>query len=609
MRTFQLCEQRAIAAVRRTLLSSVILLCGCGLTRGGRILAERSSDPDLTFEHMRLDVRLTHEDIAARRLPGVVSFRIRVSEDAPHGIHAISLNAAELSVSSVEMLPERRPLEYEHADDQLRIQLGRTVRAGDEFTLRIAYTAKPHKEALYFNLPDEDQDGTFPTIYTMGEPMRTRYWLPCRDRPDTRWSSDIYVSVPEPLVAVSVGIPIGEPGVTNDGLRTYHWRQTKPIDPHLLGFAIGKYVVVKDEWRGRPVLAYVYPGDEDKARFTFRRVPEMLSYYSDLLGVDFPYPQFAHVEVRDHFHGGMEHAGFDMIAPRLMTTGAKGEAPLERSQFNYVAHMIAHAWFAGMVNYRDISQAWINEGFATYLHENWRVRAQSHDRFITAMWRRAQLVARFDKPGSGKPMVRTDLSNPEEIYRFDAGKVYLKGAWVLHMLRHQLGEETFWKATRRFLTQHAGGSAVTGDLRQAFERESGRDLREFFGRWVLGVGVPHLEISYRWDAAARRARVTVRQTQTIDAENPPFKVPLDLWFRVGGAAVVRSVDLTASQDEFEFELAGAPDVFCVDPDCALLAMRKVSKPDEMWRRQSMDGPTQFARDRAAEAVGASDNDE
>jgi aminopeptidase N len=254
----------------------------------------------------------------------------------------------------------------------------------------------------------------------------------------------------------------------------------------------------------------------------------------------------------------------------------------DRLRYDYVTHMIAHAWFAGLTNYAHITEAWLNEGFATYLHILWKGEREGIEAFRREMASSRGRVARFDVVGTAQPMVNTEIPEPGAIYSFGAGAVYFKGAWVLHMLRRELGDETFWRGVHGFLETNRGRGVVTSDLQRAFQQTSGRDLNAFFDQWVYRGGTPRLDISYKWLAERRVLEIQVEQDQQIDAENPPFKLPLDLRFTVGGQVRDHRLDLTQATQRFEFECPQQPESVRFDPDVWALAVIRVdsatSKP-------------------------------
>ena len=591
------------------------LLCACAAAQETPFA---SPSRDFDFLHMKLDVALSHASIAAGRMHAVVTHKVRPRRivgmrKPPAPPTRLRLDAVDLDIQTVELGPPWRAAEYKNDGEHLTIELDAAARDAKEFSVRIAYVAERPKLGLHFVRPKGANADRRTAVYTHAEPFQARYWLPCHDWPDTRWPSDVSITVPTPFSAVSVGVPLNDGGTSADppaieglevaadeAFRRFDWRIKIPIDPHLFGLAVGEYVelTIDDGLGGPPVLAYVQSDLEAKARYTFRNVPRMIRYYAELTGVDYPFPQYSHVAVPSHFHGGMEHAGFSMLAPRLFSLAAEGAARDRRVQYNYISHMLAHEWFGGLVNYQNITQAWLNEGFATYLHQLWRSQAESSDAFDEAMWSTAQRITRIDRVGSGRPIINTKLRTPNAVYGFDGGKIYWKGAWVLHMLRHELGDETFFKAVRTYLTQNRTTSVETTHLREAFEEVSGRDLIWFFDQWVLRGGTPELEVKYRWDAERGRALVTVEQTQEIDAEYPPFQFSLDLYFKVAGKVLTERVRVREPTHEFEIALDAQPEVFCVDPGGRVLKSLELSKPAALWIAQIRGGPTALSRTQA-----------
>jgi aminopeptidase N len=366
---------------------------------------------------------------------------------------------------------------------------------------------------------------------------------------------------------------------------------------------VGELVEQGEQWRGKPVLTYTQPGSEAAARFTFRNVPEMLDLYSNLIGYDFPYPGYSHITVVDHHHGGMEHAGFSFVSPFYIADSDEGDWPLENTESWLIAHMLGHQWFGGVANYRSVSQAWLNEGFASYLDTLWTSHREMPDRLEYQMWQKASGIAGADSSETGKPMINRDLADVDDVYSFDGGKVYDKGAWVLHMLRHQLGNDIFWGGVRNYLHAHEWQSVETTDLRQALEQVSGRDLEQFFQQWVYGHGVPRLAVDYSWDVTKSQARVSVRQTQKIDGSTPAFACPLELQFRVAGCDTNLTVELRGNQHEFTWKLPAEPTLFFVDPHEVLLKTLTVNIPRGMLEEQAGHGPTALSRFLAIETIG------
>jgi aminopeptidase N len=566
---------------------------------GGKDKALYTADAPFEISHMRLELIFSKESLQARSCEGRVEYTIRPRAT---NLSTIKLDAVKMRILGVELNREEKKPAFSYDDQVLTVQLPKPVNKGETLTLVVKYSLADPPKGMHFILPNASQPKRPLMVYTMSEPLEARYWFPTHDWPNQHWPSDILVAVPAPYTAVANGVLVSKKEADDGKSRVFHYRHEVPTDPHLIGLAIGELVEQRDTWRGKPVTVFTQPGSEAEAKHTFRRVPEMLEFYTKLVGVDFPYPGYTHVTVVDHHHGGMEHAGFSFVAPRFLAASDDGDYPLEHTESNYLSHMLAHQWFGGMVNYRSVSQAWLNEGFAILLDSLWTSHTDSPHRFDCKMWETAKQIAVFDTSEAGKPMVNRDLPDPEDVYTFDGSKVYYKGGWVLQMLRHQLGEEVFWRAVAKYLNDHKGRGVETSDLRRSLEEVSGRDLEQFFQQWVYGHGIPRLEVDYAWDLAKKQAKVTVRQTQKIDASTPAFAFPLDLYFRAGNEDKTFTVSITEPRQELSFDFGAEPELFCVDPRGGVLKTLTTKLPDAMLTRQAANGPTALARLMAVEAI-------
>lgn len=558
----------------------------------GRDTALYSADRPVDFIHMDLSLVMSADDVAARRCRGRVVYTLRPR--APRVRH-VRLDAADMRIESVELPGRDAKPTFSYDDQVLTVELPEPLGPETTFQLAVAYRLVDPKAGMYFVLPTTARPQRGPVVYTMGEPLEARHWFPTHDWPNERWTCDLRFTVPAEYTAVANGVLQSKQPADDGKSLTFHYRHDVPTDPHLLGMAVGKLVELRSEWRGRPLLVFTQPGSEAAAAHTFRRVGEILEFYQQLLGVEYPYPGYTHVTIPDHHHGGMEHAGFSFMDPKFMAESDDGDWPLEMTESIYVSHMLAHQWFGGLVNYRSISEAWLNEGFAILLDSLWTSHTDGPNRFACKMWEMGQGVAATDSSESGQPMVNRKLARPGDVYLFDGSKVYFKGGWVLNMLRHQLGDELFWKSVAEYLRRHTGQGVATADLRSVLEETSGRDLEQFFAQWVFGRGVPRLEVDYSWSLESKQITLVVRQTQKFDSETPAFAFPLDVYYRAAGEDQRRTVEIRDARHEFRFPAATDPELFCVDPDGGLLKTLTVKIPDAMLRRQAEHGPTALAR--------------
>lgn len=563
-----------------------------------------SADRPVDFLHMKLEYQLTEKDIQARAAEARVTFTLTPIANPVQSIH---LNAVDLRVLDAEVNGQKVTFSYD--DRVLDIPLPAPLEVGRNADITVHYRVERPDRGLHFILPSASDPNKQTVVYTMGEGMDARHWLPAHDWPNERWTSDFLITVPKGFTAVASGKLIGsEPA---GAAVRWHWQSEQPTDPHMLGFAVGRYVELKDTWRGKPVLAFVPAGKETAGRYTFRRVPQILDFYSSLTGVDYPYDSFAHAAVTDHHHRGMEHAGFSMIDPEMFSAGPldDGLEPLEPGwpgytiETNLVAHMLAHSWFGGIASYRNASQGWLNEGFGTYLHMAWAGHADNEAVFLALMRGAAQSLSFSDSSETGRPMVWRQFQQPMQVFQYDGGKIYWKGAWIVHMLRSQLGDKVFWGAVKEYLNGHRWGSVETADLRRALEKASGRDMERFFDEWIYGKGIPRLDAAYRWDAAKKTATLTLKQTQKISDAAPAFHLPIEVYFRVDGKDVYRTIEFDRAAQDFPFPFDAAPQAFSIDPHGQLLCTLGGDTPRAMLEWMAVSGPTPLMQMRAAEALG------
>src|SRR5262249_39839069 len=134
-----------------------------------------------------------------------------------------------------------------------------------------------------------------------------------------------------------------------------------------------------------------------------------------------------------------------------------------------------------------------------------------------------------------------------------ANDIYSKGALVLHMLRMQLGDETFWKGVRAYVRRHKLTCVETDDFRHCLEEASGRSLERFFVQWCMRPGLPHLNVELEWKEATSgeggTLRVVVDQSQKIDAANPAYVFALPLLLKRADGNEFRTIDIDARHVE------------------------------------------------------------
>jgi aminopeptidase N len=256
-------------------------------------------------------------------------------------------------------------------------------------------------------------------------------------------------------------------------------------------------------------------------------------------------------------------------------------AALDHDMDGLVSHELAHQWWGDLLTCREWSEAWLNEGFATYFEYVWRERAKGRDEADHELL--ADTDGYLAEAGRyQRPVVCRQYDEP--IHLFDA-HLYEKGGRVLHMLRHELGDGPFWRAIGHYAKKHARGSVETRDLARAIEEVTGRSVEQTLDRWILRPGHPELEGRWSWDDERKVGTLALVQKQAVTPEAPLYEFSATVRFEIDGHTRDERVTVSEAAHSFEIALPGRPTQVIFDPGDVLLKTIKLDKPAALWRRQ------------------------
>src|SRR5208283_332536 len=205
----------------------------------------------------------------------------------------------------------------------------------------------------------------------------------------------------------------------------------------------------------------------------FGRTPDMVSHFSAITGVPYPWSRYSQVVVSDFIFGGMENTTATTMYEHILYDE---RASIDVTSDDLIAHELAHQWFGDYVTCRDWPEAWLNEGFATFMELVFREKHLGRDEYFYGL--KADLDAYLGEAHGRyrRPIVCREYEAPLDL--FDR-HLYEKGGVVLHLLRTELGDSLFWAGIKLYLTRHAHGIVETSDLMRALEDASGRGLGRF----------------------------------------------------------------------------------------------------------------------------------
>lgn len=515
--------------------------------------AYRKYAPDRRVDllHLALDVT---PDFKARTVAGTATLTFKPIATP---LEELRLDAVDLRVASVTSTEKLAA--HQVTDREIVFHFAPPVPVGKEARVTVKYSAEPRK-GLYFRTPEMGYAETH--LWTQGEPGEARYWFPSIDHPVEKFTSEVTCRVPAGMVALSNGRQVSaQPGA--GGLVAFHWAQEKPHVTYLITLVAGQLKKIEDKHRDIPLEFWTTPSDLAAAPNSFRHTKHMMQFFEREIGVNYPWAKYGQAAVHDYHWGGMENTSLTTLNFRTLFTA---ETENLFSSDSLVAHELAHQWFGDLVTCKDWSHIWLNEGFATYYDWLWQGDFGGTNETLHALYSAAKGILANQNETRG--IVWRKFGDPEEMFNYLA---YPKGAWVLHMLRCQLGAELYRQCVRTYLDRHAYGTVETADLRKVIEELSGRSYERFFEQWVYGIGAPTLDVTYAWDEKTKLARVSVKQTQKISDEAHLFQFPLTLRFKSKSGVTDHIVQVRDKEEDFYLPLKAAPDVVRVDPGLTLLA--------------------------------------
>lgn len=494
---------------------------------------------------------------------------------------SLRLDAKGMEIKEVAVMKgaAKTPLKYSYDGFDLRIMLDKTYKATENYTIYIDYISKPNEvkvkgsaaisdaKGLYFINPNGEEKDKPTQIWTQGETEGTSVWVPTIDRPNQKTTNEFYMTVPAKYVTLSNGLLISQKKNT-DGTRTDYWKMDLPHSPYLFFMGVGDYKIIKDSYKGKEVSYYVEPDQAPYAKGVFGLTPEMIKFYSEKLGVDYPWQKYNQIVGRDYVSGAMEnttatlHQESAYQNSRQLTDGNSWET--------VIAHELFHQWFGDYVTTESWSNITVNETMADYSQTLWMEYKYGKDAGDEENYQ--GLTSYLSNPNEAKKdLVRFKYHDKEDVFDLVS---YQKGGRVQHMLRNFVGDEAYFKSLGNYLTTNKFKNGEAHQLRLAFEEVTGKDLNWFWNQWYFGSGHPIVKIDYNYDDAAGKAMVIVEQTQKTDKI---FKLPLAIDVYNSAAKKRYTVWAENKIDTFTFSYTQHPDLINVDADKVMLWQKTDNK--------------------------------
>ena len=466
-----------------------------------------------------------------RNIEGSLGMRARVLRPS----ETILLDLDDrLTVASV--MRGKDALGFTREPGRIRIDVeGEFVETGHIFECTVLYSGVP-REAVR---PPWDGGFTWsktkadqPWIATSCQGEGADLWWPSKDQPDDEPESmDIRITVPEPLICASNGRLV-KTEAAGKGWRTFHWHVSTPINNYSVALNIAPYKTIEGEMKSVagetfPLVYYVLPENFDKGKQLFKEIELDLAFFESVFG---PYPfRIDKYGVAETPHLGMEHQSITAYGNNY-----SGNPWGADQGFDFLLHHeMAHEWWALLVTAKNWNDFWIHEGIGTYSQALYAERLKGADAYHHVMNEQRRGIRNRGAVAPREPRSSQEMYFTSKWKESPAGDIYNKGSWIVHTLRHLLGDEDFFRVLRRFaypdpaMEKYTDGRqcrfATTDELLAIAQRESKRDLAWFWELYLRQPALPELQ---------SEVKDGVLQLKWKTPNDMPFPMPVEV--KVGG---------------------------------------------------------------------------
>ena len=442
-------------------------------------------------------------------------------------------------------------VKWQQTDEQLLIELPAQLQKGD-IQLFIQMSGEP-SDGLIMN----DNKYGDPTFFADNWPNRAHYWYACNDHPSDKATYTFLVESPSIYQVVANGRLMSKTPKPERNAVLWHYAISEPIPTKVAvvgvaDFASRRYASSADI----PIKGFVYPQDSILALASFEVAPSILEFYQTLVG-PYPFAELNHVQSTTRY-GGMENAGCIFYDENSLNADLRST--------HLIAHEVAHQWFGNAVSEADWQHLWLSEGFATYLTNMYIEQFEGKSAFYTQLDR--DRIRIFNLYNNGFHQSLVDSLTPNLLDRLNAN-AYQKGAWVLHMLRHEMGDSLFKLGLQQFYTTYKYQNATSQDFAHLMDSLSPKDFAPFFNQWLYQVGHPQLKTRYFMKKG-------IWYFEVIQVQDELFTFPFQLKVSSDVAAPdLIEFQVTKRKQQFEIpkELTGHEVQITIDPHMHLLFER------------------------------------
>lgn len=508
-------------------------------------------------------------DIPSQTFKGDVTIQIRVLRPTK----TIVLNALNLEVQSASLqkskggTPSALTPNLDSQKQTLRFNLPQTL-ANGTYQLTIHYSGKINNEpqGLYVDRY-RTAAGEKTLLVTQFEATDARRMLPVWDEPVFRASFKLSIDVPANFKAYSNMKAISTDILAN-GTQRIQFDRTPKMASYLLSFTAGELERSTGNLGELDLGVITTEGKSKNTAYAIESTKQILGYYNDYFGVNYPLPKLDQVAVPGGFSGAMENWGNIIYnESALLHDATKSTARNKQGVYEVIAHEVAHQWFGNLVTMAWWDNLWLNEGFASWMgtkvtqhfNPDWHIGLQAHRDREEAMG--------LDAQASSHP-IQTPIDNESQAASAFDQITYLKGQSFLRMLEAYLGEQPFRQGLRAYMQKHKYSNATTADLWKALEKASGKPIARLAADWTLQAGFPLVSVDASCNNQQRQITFTQQQFRT-DSDTPGerrWAIPVKFSYTLPGQTSSTSDIVLLKDKTTKITRPGCDGALMLDPD-------------------------------------------
>ena len=388
-----------------------------------------------------------------------VSGEVTYYFDLNHLIDTIKIDAQNIDFSNLKI----NNTEVKFSNNRKQILLFEGFKSGKN-QLTFNYLARP-KQAMYFVGKGEQLQ-----IWTQGQGKYTSNWFPSFDDPNEKLIFNLDIKFNNEFQVVSNGKL--ENNIASQDDFIWNYRMKKPMSSYLLMLVIGKFEINYEKSQsGTSLFYYIEKEDFSKLEPTYRYSKMIFDFLENEIGVKYPWVVYKQVPVRDFLYSGMENTSATLFSRDFVVDSIGFN---DKNYVNVNAHELAHQWFGDLITAQSGKHHWLQEGFATYYALLAEKEVFGDDYFYRKL---------YDTVLQLKSASKTD-TNPIVSEKASTLSYYQKGAWVLFVLREELGSKVFQKAVKNYLNKHSLKNVITEDFLNEIKKISPYDCDSFSKKWL-----------------------------------------------------------------------------------------------------------------------------